>query len=68
MGEWVNARHLTIGASLGLAAACLALLAAQSTFGVSLENSSYDWRMRVTARPETARQDIVLTDAALQSP
>lgn len=58
----MNARRLAIGAAFGLAAAGAALGVARTTFGVGLENSSYDWRLRHTARPATARQDIVFVE------
>src|SRR4051812_22110459 len=29
---------------------------------MSFENTTYDWRMRATVHPETARQDIVLVE------
>ena len=55
-------RAALIGASLGVAAAGFALALSTTFVGISLENSAYDWRMRVTARPETARQDIVFIE------
>ncbi len=45
-----------------MAGAIVAMALSATSFGVSLENSSYDWRMRVTARPDTARQDIVFVE------
>lgn len=55
-------RATLTGATLGVAAAGLALALSVTTFGIGLENSSYDWRMRVTARPATAREDIVFVE------
>lgn len=58
----MNARRFAIGASIGLVAACVAIWLAGTASGLSLENSSYDLRMRSTARPGTARQDIVFVE------
>ena len=55
-------RRLAIGTAFGLGAAGLALWAATTTFGINLENSSYDWRLRHTARADTARQYIVFVE------
>ena len=58
----MTARRIAIGASIGLMAACVALWLAQTSSGVALENSTYDWRMRSAARPGSARQDIVFVE------
>lgn len=58
----MTARRLGVGVSIGVAAALLALLLAPTSLGTSLENLTYDWRMRATARPDTARQDIVFVE------
>lgn len=55
-------RATLIGISLGVAAAGIAIALSITSFGIGLENTSYDWRLRATARPETARQDIVLVE------
>lgn len=55
-------RATLIGVSLGVAAAALALTLSATSVGISLENSTYDWRMRATARPATAREDIVFVE------
>lgn len=55
-------RKPLIGAGVGLAGALVALALATTSFGVGLENSSYDWRMRSNARPATARNDIVFVE------
>ena len=58
----VSGRRFTIGCSLGLAASAIALALSTTSFAVSLENASYDWRMRSSARPATAREDIVFVE------
>ena len=35
---------------------------ARTSFGVSLENATYDARLRATARPEQARRDIAFVE------
>ena len=55
-------RATLIGISLGVAAAAMALALSFTSFGITLENSSYDWRLRSTAQPATARQDIVFVE------
>jgi adenylate cyclase len=55
-------RATLIGVSLGVAAAGLALALSITPAGINLENSSYDWRLRATAQPDTARKDIVFVE------
>jgi adenylate cyclase len=53
-------RKLPVGLALGLAAALLAALAGFVPLVKTVEWKTYDWRMRATADPGTARRDIVL--------
>jgi adenylate cyclase len=53
---------------IGLGAALLAIAVAQRTeFGERFEGVTYDERVRYTARPETARDDIVIIEIDEQS-
>ena len=60
-------RRLLAGIGIGLAAALLALALGALPFVRIVEAKSYDWRMRATADPSTARTDIVLIDIDEQS-
>jgi adenylate cyclase len=60
-------RRLLAGIGIGLAAALLALALGVLPFVRIVEAKSYDWRMRATADPSTARTDIVLIDIDEQS-
>jgi adenylate cyclase len=53
-------RRVGIGLLLGAVASALALLVALSSIGRIVEDDSYDWRLRTTARPSDARPDIAL--------
>ena len=53
-------RRVLIGVALGLACAALALAAGRLSFVRTIELKTYDWRMRATANPAAARDDIVL--------
>ncbi len=53
-------RKLIIGAGIGLAAALLAAALGALPFVDIVELKTYDWRMRATADPDSARDDIVL--------
>jgi adenylate cyclase len=55
-------RKLFTGALIGVGACLLAIALGRSAFVETIELKTYDWRMRATARPETARQDIVLVE------
>ena len=64
-------RHLTAGVLVGLAAAAIVLAADRALTALAgdgltvldvAEVFTYDWRLRRTAHPETARQDIVLVE------
>jgi adenylate cyclase len=60
-------RKLLVAVSIGLGAALLALTAGRLPFVKTVELKSYDWRMRATADPSAARDDIVLVDIDEQS-
>jgi adenylate cyclase len=60
-------RKLLVAVSIGLGAALLALTAGRLSFVKTVELKSYDWRMRATADPSAARDDIVLVDIDEQS-
>ena len=60
-------RRLLAGIGIGLAAALLALALGSLPFVRTVELKSYDWRMRATADPSTARKNIVLIDIDEQS-
>ena len=49
-----------IGAGIGLAAALVAILLGRLPFVEVIELKSYDWRMRATADPSSAPNDIVV--------
>jgi adenylate cyclase len=49
-----------IGLAIGAAAALLALALGQTQFVENIELMTYDWRMRLTARPDAPSDDIVL--------
>lgn len=53
-------RKSLIGAGIGLIAALLALALGRLPFADVVELKTYDWRMRATADPAGARDDIVL--------
>jgi adenylate cyclase len=53
-------RKSLIGGGIGLLAALLALALGRVPFAEVVELKTYDWRMRATADPEGARDDIVL--------
>jgi adenylate cyclase len=55
-------RNRIIGLSIGAAAVVAALLLSGTSPLIALENSSYDWRMRVSADPSSARSDIAIVD------
>ena len=60
-------RKLLVALAIGLGAALVALGAGRLPFVKTVELKSYDWRMRATADPSTARDDIVLVDIDEQS-
>jgi adenylate cyclase len=63
-------RKAAIGASIGLAAALLALAIGALPFAETIELKTYDWRMRATADPAAASRDIVLIaidDASIEA-
>ena len=60
-------RKLLVAVSIGLGAALIALGAGRLPFVKTVELKSYDWRMRATADPSKARDDIVLVDIDEQS-
>ena len=60
-------RKLLVALAIGLGAALIALGAGRLLFVKTVELKSYDWRMRATADPSTARVDIVLVDIDEQS-
>jgi adenylate cyclase len=49
-----------VGVAIGLVAALLATLLARSPFVDAVELITYDWRMRLTARPDQPGEDVVL--------
>jgi adenylate cyclase len=60
-------RKLLVALAIGLGAALIALAAGRLPFVKTVELKSYDWRMRATADPSKARDDIVLVDIDEQS-
>ena len=60
-------RKILVALAIGLGAALIALGAGRLLFVKTVELKSYDWRMRATADPSTARDDIVLVDIDEQS-
>ncbi len=52
-------RKLLVALALAASAAVVALLGFTG-FGWTVEMKTYDWRVRLTARPEAARRDIVM--------
>jgi adenylate cyclase len=52
--------RIWIGVAIGLAAALLSTLVARLQFSENVELLTYDWRMRLTARPAAPSDDIVL--------
>lgn len=59
-------RKLLVALALASCAAAVGLLGFTG-FGWTVEMKTYDWRVRLTARPETARRDIVLVTIDEQS-
>jgi adenylate cyclase len=55
-------RRLLSGVAIGLGAWLLATAIGRTAFLQTIELKTYDLRMRATARPETARKDIVLVE------
>jgi adenylate cyclase len=53
-------RRLLLGCALGAASAALAWAAGRTAFVGTIELKTYDYRVRVTADPASARRDIVL--------
>jgi adenylate cyclase len=53
---------LAIGAAIGTAAAVLAWLLQQTPLAGAVELTTYDWRMRATARPASPSEQIVLVN------
>jgi adenylate cyclase len=53
-------RKLLIALALAVSAAASAALLALPEFARTVEMKTYDWRVRLTARPQDARRDIVL--------
>ena len=53
-------RRLLIGCAIGAASAALAWAAGQTAFFKTVELKTYDYRVRMTADPASARRDIVL--------
>ena len=60
-------RKLLVALAIGVGAALVALAAGRLSFVKTVELKSYDWRMRATADPSKARDDIVLVDIDEQS-
>jgi adenylate cyclase len=60
-------RKLLVALAIGVGAALIALAAGGLPFVKTVELKSYDWRMRATADPSAARDDIVLVDIDEQS-
>ena len=60
-------RKFLVALAIGLGAALIALGAGRLPFVKTVELKSYDWRMRATADPSAARDDIVLVDIDEQS-
>jgi adenylate cyclase len=60
-------RKLLVALAIGVGAALIALAAGRLPFVKTIELKSYDWRMRATADPSKARDDIVLVDIDEQS-
>lgn len=58
---------LLVGVGLGLASAALSLALGLLPFVGTIELKTYDWRMRATADPSVARDDIVLVAIDEQS-
>jgi adenylate cyclase len=59
-GTVPSLRKLCIGIAIGAIAAALAIGLASSSFLRTVELTTYDWRMRMTARPDAPSDDIVL--------
>jgi adenylate cyclase len=53
-------RRLVIGCALGVASAALAWAIGRTAFFETVELKTYDYRVRLTADPSSARRDIVL--------
>ena len=53
-------RKFWIGIAIGALASALAIVLGSSSFVRSVELTTYDWRMRLTARPDAPSDDIVL--------
>lgn len=54
--------RLAIGAAIGTTAAILAWILQQTPFAGAVELTTYDWRMRATARPDKPSDEIVLVN------
>ncbi len=55
-------RRLVIGCAIGAASAALAWTAGRTAFVRTVELKTYDYRVRLTADPASARRDIVLVN------
>jgi adenylate cyclase len=55
-------RRISAGVAIGVGAWLVALGLGRAEFLKTIELKTYDLRLRVTARPETARKDIVLVE------
>ena len=58
MPRW--SKRIVIGCAIGAASAAIAWAVAQTAFFRTVELKTYDYRVRVTADPASARRDIVL--------
>jgi adenylate cyclase len=61
-GFFVVLRKLAAGLGLGLTAAAVTLFLARAGALEEAELSTYDWRIRAAARPDSISQDIVLVE------
>ena len=60
--ERIRVFRLLAGLGIGVGAGLLALALGRSAFLQTIELKTYDLRLRATARPETARKDLVLVE------